>query len=253
MGRYAQWDLTLARRPTDWSTMADMLRTRSVEGALLAFDPDTGVSVRVRGPSTRGLSAGAPRAVQIAVTNHCNLACGFCYRDQSSDSAWTVDSLSTLLSDLDRAGVVEVTFGGGEPFAFKGFDELLQRLRATGLAVSVTTNGVLVDAAMLQRIEGCYAELRLSLYDDPPHRPIVDRFVTAQMDQSTGEATKLSLYTLLSATLVAALFGWELLRTQLSSTPDLAWLGFPVCLLAGRYTGLRLTEYLRFSPVGRGA
>lgn len=156
-----------------------MIRTRPLEGALLAFDPDTGVSVRVRRPSTRELRAGAPRAVQIAVTNHCNLACGFCYRDQSSDSAWTVDSLSTLLFDLDRAGVVEVTFGGGEPFAFKGFDELLQRLRATGLAVSVTTNGALVDAAMLRRIEGSYAELRLSLYDDPPHQPIVDRFVAA--------------------------------------------------------------------------
>jgi len=157
-----------------------MLRTRSIEGALLAFDRRTGVSARVRGPATRPLRADVPRAVQIAVTNHCNLACGFCYRDQSNESAWTVDSLAGLLADLDRAGVVEVAFGGGEPFAFKGFSELLRRLRDTNLAVSVTTNGVLLDDDMLRAIDGCHAELRLSLYDDPPYRPLVERIVAAR-------------------------------------------------------------------------
>lgn len=151
-----------------------MFRTRSLDGALHAFDPVTGLNAHIAGPATRDRRASAPRSVQISVTNHCNLTCSFCYRDTSAPSEWTVDGLVTLLRDLDRAGVDEVAFGGGEPFAFKGFVELLRRLRdETSLAVNVTTNGLLADPAA---IDGAYAELRLSLYDDVM---VVDRFVAA--------------------------------------------------------------------------
>lgn len=78
---------------------------------------------------------------------------------------------------------------------------------------------------------------------------IVDRFVTAQMDQSTGEAVKLSFFTVLAAAIVAALLQWSFLRDAVSARPDLALLAFPICLLAGRYTGLRVSEYYRFRAV----
>lgn len=151
-------------------------RAHALDSALLWFDPETGATVRVRGPFTRQLVRTSPRVVQVAVTNHCNLACGFCYRDRGAASAWTVDALAALLADLDRAGVLEVAFGGGEPFAWKGFDRLLRRLHEeTRLAVSVTTNGVLLDDATLQKIAGTYAQLRLSIYDDQPFRHAIAR------------------------------------------------------------------------------
>lgn len=78
---------------------------------------------------------------------------------------------------------------------------------------------------------------------------IVDRFVTAQMDQSTGEAVKLSFFTVFAATIVAAIFQWGGLRAAITATPDLTLLAFPVCLLVGRYTGLRVSEYYRFRAV----
>jgi hypothetical protein len=78
---------------------------------------------------------------------------------------------------------------------------------------------------------------------------IVDRFVTAQMDQSTGEAVKLSFFTVLAAAIVAALLQWSFLRGAVAARPDLALLAFPICLLAGRYTGLRVSEYYRFRAV----
>lgn len=142
-------------------------RLHALDGAALFFDRRDGTSIHVRGPLTRHLRRRAPRVVQFAITNRCNLSCSFCYRALEAESAWTVDDAASLLGELDRAGVLEVAFGGGEPFAFRGFPTLLARLRAeTRLAVSITTNGLLLDRALLDEIEGTYAELRVSLYDE---------------------------------------------------------------------------------------
>ena len=83
----------------------------------------------------------------FGITNRCNLTCDFCSRDTSRQSAWTVDSAALVLQGLAAAGTLEVAFGGGEPFAFRGFPELLSELhRTTRLAMHVTTNGTLLDA-----------------------------------------------------------------------------------------------------------
>ena len=47
------------------------------------------------------------------------------------DSEWTVDSAAVMLEGLAAAGTLEVAFGGGEPFAFKGLGALVTRLRRT--------------------------------------------------------------------------------------------------------------------------
>ncbi len=78
---------------------------------------------------------------------------------------------------------------------------------------------------------------------------MIDRFVTAQMDQSPGEALKLSAYTLITATLVSYLVGSVWLSDQLLAMPDLVWFCIPAGLLVGRYSGLRLLELRRFRPV----
>ena len=143
------------------------MRRYALDGALLVFDRKTGVTAICDGEETRHLRRRVPRVVQFAITNACNLACGFCSRDVDEPSAWTVDSAVEILRDLSRAGVLEVAFGGGEPFVFRGFEELLWRLQdETELAVSVTTNGTRLDDALLDRIDGAYAQLRVSAYDD---------------------------------------------------------------------------------------
>lgn len=146
-----------------------------IDDALLLFDRDSGWNVLLEGEETRGLRMLAPRSVQFAITNRCNLACTFCSRDVRTASTWTGESAFVLLAELDQAGVLEVAFGGGEPFAFKGFVELVQRLHAeTRLAVSATTNGLLLDAARLRALRGRYGQLRLSLYDDNDWRQRVE-------------------------------------------------------------------------------
>lgn len=139
------------------------------DGALLLFDPRSGTNALLRGPSTRHLRAAAPRVVMFGLTSACNLRCAFCSRDAKARNDWDEASAFEMLAGLAERGVLEVAFGGGEPLVFRGFDRLLARLRAeTALAVHLTTNGVLLDDAMLARIRPHAGEIRLSIYDDNP-------------------------------------------------------------------------------------
>ncbi|MEJ7600668.1 MAG: radical SAM protein [Kofleriaceae bacterium] len=154
------------------------MRRYALDGALLLFDRRTGMTALCDGEETRHLCRRVPRVVQFAITNACNLACSFCSRDTDEASAWTLGTALAMLRDLSRAGTLEVAFGGGEPFVFRGFPQLLHRLRdETELAVSVTTNGTRLDDAMLDAIAGAYAQLRVSLYDETEWRTTLARLV----------------------------------------------------------------------------
>jgi MoaA/NifB/PqqE/SkfB family radical SAM enzyme len=143
------------------------LRRFALDGALLLFDRDTGLNVLCDGPETAHLRQLAPRVVQFGITNRCNLTCSFCSRDLAAASAWTADDAFGVLRGLAARGVLEVAFGGGEPWLFPRFDALLERLHGeTPLAASVTTNGLALGPKRLRRLRGRYGQLRLSLYDD---------------------------------------------------------------------------------------
>ncbi|WP_437736090.1 radical SAM protein [Sorangium sp. So ce1335] len=147
----------------------DVFRPHALDGALLWFHPRTGTNVRWDGAATRRLTRRAPRVALFGITNRCNLACSFCSRDRGAESAWTVDAAFDVLSGLARRGLLEVAFGGGEPLAFAGFDELLTRLaEQTALALHVTTNGTLLTERRLRAIAPHVGEIRVSVYQDTP-------------------------------------------------------------------------------------
>ncbi|PJK12872.1 hypothetical protein CO614_03200 [Lysobacteraceae bacterium NML120232] len=142
-------------------------RRHQLDGAMLYFQPQTGIHLRVQNAATRDCVRQAPRAVMMGITNLCNLQCGFCSRDIAARSLWTVDSAFELLHGLYAAGTLEVAFGGGEPLLFKGFAELVQRLQAhTDLALNLTTNGSRVSHELWQSLQGGIRMARLSIYPE---------------------------------------------------------------------------------------
>src|SRR5262245_11177603 len=113
------------------------MRPFPMDGALLLFDRASGTNALCDGPETAHLRQRAPRVVQFGITNACNLACAFCSRDQEAASDWTPEEAFRVLAELAACGVLEVAFGGGEPWAFPGFAELVCRLHdETPLAVN---------------------------------------------------------------------------------------------------------------------
>ncbi len=141
-------------------------RHHPLDGAALYFQPASGVHVRVATAATRGLRRAAPRVAMFGITSACNLACDFCSRDAARPSQWTVETAAAALRGLAAAGTLEVAYGGGEPFVFRGFAELVAELDATtALAQHVTTNGTRIDRASWAPFAGRFGVVRLSIYD----------------------------------------------------------------------------------------
>jgi hypothetical protein len=142
-----------------------------VDGGLLRFDRRTGLNTLRRGPSTTANRRVAPRVFQVGLLTPCNLKCSFCYRDTHAPSRLTAPFLLDLLQRAADWGVVEVAFGGGEPFLFQGFAGLVRELhRRTRLGINVTTNGTLLTDDVLDELGDACGEIRLSAYSDNHYR-----------------------------------------------------------------------------------
>ena len=156
------------------------LRAHPLDGAMLFFQPATGLHLRVGSPATAALRRTAPRVVAFGITNRCNLTCSFCSRDVRAPSRWTRATAYEALRELDAAGVLEVAFGGGEPFVFPEFLSLLQDLHAgTRLALNITTNGTRIDEATARALHGLVGMVRLSIYPDTDWRLAAAHLTTA--------------------------------------------------------------------------
>jgi MoaA/NifB/PqqE/SkfB family radical SAM enzyme len=155
----------------------DRFRAHALDGAIQYFHPRSGTHVRITGPETRHVRKVAPRVVMFGITNACNLSCSFCSRDKDRASRWTLESAFAVLRDLAQAGALEVAFGGGEPFEFPRFHELIARLHEeTALALNVTTNGTRLDRAGWAPFVGRFGQVRVSLYGDRVWRRCAEVF-----------------------------------------------------------------------------
>ena len=108
-------------------------------------------------PEAAGAAAAkAPRPVVVwALTKACNLRCVHCYASANPEP--DPDELThregiALLEDLARFGVPAVLFSGGEPLVRPDALALLARARSLGLACTLSTNGLCIDAAQADRL-----------------------------------------------------------------------------------------------------
>jgi Fe-coproporphyrin III synthase len=99
---------------------------------------------------------GSPRPVVVwAVTKACNLRCVHCYASATpgpAPSELTRAEGMALLDDLARFEVPAVLFSGGEPLVRPETPEFIAYARSLGLACTLSTNGLLIDDAMADRL-----------------------------------------------------------------------------------------------------
>jgi hypothetical protein len=123
----------------------------------------------------------ALQLLSIELTNRCNKGCAFCYNASSVDGGthWHNDELRLLLEDCARHGVKAVSFGGGEPLQYDGVHDLIAALHGT-LFRSLTTNGLLLDDAALDRLVAAKIDkVHVSIH--APERDVEVRRVLAQV------------------------------------------------------------------------
>lgn len=93
--------------------------------------------------------------LSIEPTNRCSKACWFCYNHSlpGGDTRWRPEEVVAFVHDCAAHGVKAVSFGGGEPLQYGGLFDVLEQLRGI-LFRSVTTNGLLLDGDLLERLVG---------------------------------------------------------------------------------------------------
>ena len=87
-------------------------------------------------PSAR--SGAAAFALGLGLTNACNLACAFCYRDTSRTDRLTLEQVRAV---MERISVRSVNLGTGENGLHPEFLEIIGYLRAQPIKLTMTTNG----------------------------------------------------------------------------------------------------------------
>jgi MoaA/NifB/PqqE/SkfB family radical SAM enzyme len=94
-----------------------------------------------------------PMHCGIYVTDRCNLACSYCAEFDNTRPHPSLRELETRIDLVVRLGVIKVALAGGEPLLHPEVDSVIAHAKGRGLRVSLTTNALLLDAAMLRRLE----------------------------------------------------------------------------------------------------
>src|SRR5437016_10111890 len=77
-------------------------------------------------------------ALGLALTNECNLACAFCYRDPDRVDRLTLNEVRAV---MERLPVRSVNLGTGENGMHPDFREILRYLRTQPIKLTITSNG----------------------------------------------------------------------------------------------------------------
>jgi len=165
--------------------------------------------------ATSGAKApAAPIALGLGLTNECNLACAFCYRDPTRADRLSLDQVRSV---MERLPVRSVNLGTGENGMHPKFKAIVAYLRTQPIKLSITSNGHSV--AVLEDNElRAFHDIEFSL----------DYPTQAEQDAQRGKGN------------------WELIHRQAERCLRL---GVPVTIIAV----MMKANYLRLAEVARVA
>ena len=108
-----------------------------------------------------------PTVASIELTTKCNFMCIHCYLDdkRAVDDEMTTSQILAVIDKLSEAGMLIVTFTGGEPLLRHDFKDIYVYAKKKGMQVEIFTNGFLLNEEMLQLFrEYPPLEIDISLY-----------------------------------------------------------------------------------------
>ncbi len=150
----------------------------------------------------------------LGLTNECNLACSFCYRDPTRTDRLSLDQVKSV---MERLPVRSVNLGTGENGMHPDFKAILDYLRTQRVKLTITSNGHSV-AVLEDHDLRAFHDIEFSL--DYPNQ--------AEQDAQRGSGN------------------WELIQQQAERCVRL---GIPVTIIAV----MMKSNYLRLADVARVA
>jgi|GEM_PF-1148492 len=96
-----------------------------------------------------------PLTVHLDLTFRCNSRCIFCYDSSGADhgrAELTTEEVKRILDECEEMDVVEVQFGGGEPFMREDLLDLVAYTKKKNLRIFILTNGTLITEEKAHRL-----------------------------------------------------------------------------------------------------
>jgi MoaA/NifB/PqqE/SkfB family radical SAM enzyme len=101
----------------------------------------------------RGLaSTRHPLLAHIIPIRRCNLACTYCNEFDDHSAPVALEEMYRRLDRLGSFGTSIITISGGEPLLHPQLDEVIRRIRANGMIAGMITNGYLLTAERIERL-----------------------------------------------------------------------------------------------------
>src|ERR1700756_1217746 len=93
-----------------------------------------------------------PLLAHIIPMRRCNLACTYCNEYDDFSKPVPVEEMYRRLDRLAELGTTIITISGGEPLLHPDLDLLIARIRSHGMIAGMITNGYLLVADRIQRL-----------------------------------------------------------------------------------------------------
>jgi MoaA/NifB/PqqE/SkfB family radical SAM enzyme len=93
-----------------------------------------------------------PLLAHIIPMRRCNLACTYCNEFDDFSKPVPIEEMYRRIDKLGSLGTSVVTISGGEPLMHPELDDVIRRIRANGMIAGLITNGYLLVAERIQRL-----------------------------------------------------------------------------------------------------
>ena len=110
-----------------------------------------------------------PLLAHLIPIRRCNLACEYCNEFDDFSKPVPTETMFRRVDKLAELGTSVITISGGEPLLHPELDEIIGRIRQSGMIAGLITNGYLLTAERIQRLDRAGLEwLQISIDNVTP-------------------------------------------------------------------------------------
>jgi len=115
------------------------------------------------------MSTDHPILAHVIPTRKCNLSCTYCNEYDSVSKPVPLETMFERIDQLARLGTTIITISGGEPLLHPELDAVIRRVRKHGMLAGMITNGYLLTAERIRRLNRAGLEhLQISIDNVQP-------------------------------------------------------------------------------------
>lgn len=115
------------------------------------------------------LSRDHPILAHVIPMRRCNLSCAYCNEYDAVSQPVPLETMKRRLDKLADLGTTIITISGGEPLLHPELDEVIRHIRSRGMIAGLITNGYLLTAERIHRLNAAGLEhLQISIDNVQP-------------------------------------------------------------------------------------